>query len=222
MRVVDLTVPIGQGTPSPPIVDFPLQLKTATRGPGFWQASRVEMLLHTGSHVDFTKHYLAQGETADQVQLDRVIGRARLIDLTFLQPRQAITAADLEARCPPDLNAEVLLIRTDWTNQWWGTFPDYYVESPVCSPEAAEWLGEKGLKAVGFDCFAEESAKSNPFSPEDFDVHRIIGDSGAILCQQLYNLADLPADDAFTFLAPFIKLEGGEGAPARFFALIDE
>ncbi len=54
MRIVDLTVPIGNGTPSPPIVDFPLELTSMQRGPGFWQASRVEMLLHTGSHVDFS------------------------------------------------------------------------------------------------------------------------------------------------------------------------
>jgi len=222
MRVVDLTVPIAEGTPSPPTVDFPLRMTSMQRGPGFWQASRVEMLLHTGSHVDFTKHYLEDGETADQVALDRVIGSARVVDLTFVQPGYVITAADLQANAPAVADGDILLIRTDWTNQRWGQFPEYYVDSPVCSPEAAEWLAAKNLKAVGFDCFAEESAKSNPFSPEDFDVHRIVGDSGAILCQQLYNLALLPPDDEFLFLAPFVKLAGGEGAPARFFALVEE
>ena len=158
----------------------------------------------------------------DQVVLDRVIGSARVVDLTFVNPGYAITAADLEANAPPVTDGDILLIRTDWTNQRWGQFPEYYADSPVCSPEAAEWLAAKRLKAVGFDCFAEESAKSNPFSPEDFDVHRIVGDSGAILCQQLYNLALLPPDDQFLFLAPFVKLAGGEGAPARFFALVEE
>lgn len=222
MRIIDLTVPIAEGTPSPPIVDFPLRLTSMQRGPGFWQASRVEMLLHTGSHVDFTKHYLEDGETAEQVPLDRVIGRARVVDLTFVTARYSITAADLKAHAPSVTDGDILLIRTDWTNQFWGQFPAYYVDSPVCSPGAAEWLAAKNLKAVGFDCFAEESAKSNPFSPEDFDVHRIIGDSGAILCQQLYNLAVLPTEHDFLFLAPFVNLVGGEGAPARFFALLEE
>ncbi|NIV39063.1 MAG: hypothetical protein GWN58_59500, partial [Anaerolineae bacterium] len=55
-RIVDLSVPIGTGTLSPPSVNARLELTTYHRGPGFWQTSKVEMLLHTGTHVDFTRH----------------------------------------------------------------------------------------------------------------------------------------------------------------------
>ena len=109
------------------------------RWPGFWQASRVEMLLHTGSHVDFSKHYEEEGETANGVGLDRVIGRGRVVDLTFVEPLYAIQPADLEANAPQTSEGDILLIRTDWTDKHWGTFPEYYVDSPVCSPAAAEW-----------------------------------------------------------------------------------
>jgi kynurenine formamidase len=222
MRIIDLSVPIAHGTPSPPIVDFELVLTSHRMGPGFWQASKVETLLHTGSHVDFTKHYLEDGETATDVSLDRVIGQARIVDLTDLEPRSAIETAHLEGRAPTTVPGDILLLRTDWTDRHWGDFPSYYVDSPVCSPAAARWLGAKQLKAVGFDCFAEESAKSKPFSPEDFDVHEAIGDSGAIMCQQLFNLSLVPQDESFLFFAPFLKIAGGEGSPARFFALLDE
>lgn len=222
MRIVDLSVTIRQGTPSPPIVDLPLELQTRFMTPGHWQASKVGMLLHTGSHVDFSLHYRADGEEADGVDLDRVIGDAIVIDLTPIEPRHEITAADLEARAPELQPGDIILVRTGWTNQMWGTFPDYYVESPTCGAEAAEWLVAQQPKGVGFDCFAEESAKSTPFSPLDFDVHRIIGDSGAILMQQLHDLAELPPGRRVPFFAPFVKLEGGEGSPARFFALLDD
>lgn len=222
MRIIDLSVPIHQGTPSPPIVDFALELTSHQVGPGFWQASKVEMLLHTGSHVDFTKHYQEDGETALDVELDRVVGHARIVDLTDLEPRAAIEPRHLEDRAPAVAAGEVLLIRTDWTDRHWGNFPEYYADSPVCSPAGAEWLASKQLRAVGFDCFAEESAKSKPFSPEDFDVHEIIGNSGAILCQQLFNLGAVPQDERFLFFAPFLKIGGGEGSPARFFAMVDD
>ena len=67
MKIVDLSVPIGEMTLSPPSVNLQLQLTSYHRGPGFWQASKIEMLLHTGSHVDFSKHTVEDGETAVDV-----------------------------------------------------------------------------------------------------------------------------------------------------------
>jgi arylformamidase len=61
MEIVDLTVPIGEETLSPPSVNLQLKMTSYHRGPGFWQASKVEMLLHTGSHVDFLRHVQADG-----------------------------------------------------------------------------------------------------------------------------------------------------------------
>ena len=78
MEIVDLTVPIGEETLSPPSVNLQLKMTSYHRGPGFWQASKVEMLLHTGSHVDFLRHVQKDGETAVDVDLERVFGKAVL------------------------------------------------------------------------------------------------------------------------------------------------
>ena len=39
--------------------------------------------------------------------------------------------------------------------------------------------------------------------------------------QQLTNFSKLPTGERFHFFAPFIKITGAEGSPARFFALLD-
>jgi kynurenine formamidase len=39
--------------------------------------------------------------------------------------------------------------------------------------------------------------------------------------QQMTNLSKLPAGRRFQFFAPFVKLRGAEGSPARFFAVLD-
>ena len=39
--------------------------------------------------------------------------------------------------------------------------------------------------------------------------------------QQMTNLSQLPTEGRFKFFAPFIKMRGAEGAPARFFAALD-
>ena len=147
LRIVDLSVAIGEDTLSPPSVNQRLMLKSFHRGPGFWQASSVTMVLHTGSHVDFTKHVQEDGETAGDVSLDRVCGDALVIDLSHVGANHEITVADLEAHAPSVRKGDIVLVRTGWTEKMWGTFPDYYLRSPYCSPPAAQWMIDQAAKA---------------------------------------------------------------------------
>lgn len=221
MEIIDLTVPIGEATLSPPSVNLQLKMTSYHRGPGFWQASKVEMLLHTGSHVDFLRHVQENGETAVDVDLSRVFGKALIADLSYTNANHAITVHDLEAL---DLNiskGDIVLVRTDWTEKHWGNFPTYYMESPYCTQEAARWLVDAGAKAIGFDCFSEYCARLPDFTSEDFIIHKVILEGGSILMQQMTNLSKLPTSRKFDFFAPFVKLSGAEGSPARFFAILD-
>ncbi len=220
-RIVDLSVPIGEDTLSPPSVGLQLELTSYHRGPGFWQASKIEMLLHTGSHVDFSKHVQEDGETAVDVGLERVCGKALVVDLSFVEANHEICVADLEEHCPPLEEGDIVLVRTDWTEKHWGNFPTYYLESPYCAPEAAQWLVDRGARAIGFDCFSEYCARLPDFTSEDFIIHKVILENGSILMQQMTNLSQLPTSDRFDFFAPFINIRGAEGSPVRFFALVD-
>lgn len=221
MRIVDLTVAIGTDTYSPPSVNQPIGIKEYHKEPGFWMVSEITMMLHAGSHVDFTRHYVEGGETADIVPLDRTCGEAVIVDLMPLASDHDITPGDLEASAPEIRRGDIVLVRTGWSDGAWGEFPRYYVGSPACSPEAARWLVDTGAKAIGFDCFPERAAKKQSYLPSEFVVHEIIGDSGAILMQSMTNLGALPTGERFPFFAAFLKVKGGEGAPARYFALLD-
>ena len=222
MRIVDLSVPIGEATLSPPSVNLQLQMTSYHRGPGFWQASKIEMLLHTGSHVDFSKHTVEDGETAVDVALDRVFGPARVIDLSHVGPNHEISVADMEAHAQAIQPGDIALVRTDWTEKHWGNFPTYYMKSPYCAAEAAQWLVDRGARAIGFDCFSEYCARLPDFTSEDFIIHKVILENGAILMQQMTNLSQLPLGEQVQFFAPFIKIDGAEGSPARFFALVED
>lgn len=221
-RYVDLSVPIGEDTLSPPSVNLQLTLTSYHRGPGFWQASKVEMLLHTGSHVDFSKHTVENGETAVDVDLNRVFGKAVVVDLSFVEANHEITVADMEKHATHVQKGDIALVRTDWTEKHWGNFPTYYMESPYCSAEAAQWLIDRGARAIGFDCFSEYCARLPDFTSEDFIIHKVILENGAILMQQMTNLSQLPSNAHFQFYAPFIKITGAEGSPARFFAILED
>lgn len=223
MNIVDLTTPIGEGTLSPPSVNLQLSLNTKFRGPGFWRASSVTMVLHTGSHVDFSLHVKEDGESAVDVPIDKVSGQALLIDLGEVEPSHPITVEDIDKHDRVGVReGDIVLVRTAWTDRMWDNFPDYYLTSPYCTPEAARYLVSKNVKAIGFDCFSEYCARLPDFTSEDFIIHKIILESGRYYFQQMMNLVALPRDRRFTFFAPFLKIRGGEGSPARFFALLDE
>ena len=221
MRIVDLTVPIGPGTLSPPSVNLQLKLTPRFRQPGYWRASSVEMVLHTGSHVDFSAHVVAGGETAIDVSLDRFSGEALVVNVGPCAPNQGISVADLEQHAPGIRRGDIVLIRTDWTDRTWGRFPEYYLTSPYCTPEAARWIVAKQPKAIGFDCFSEFSARLPDFTPKDFIIHKIILEAGVYYFQQMTNLGALPTDRRFVLFAPCLKMREAEGSPARFFALLD-
>ena len=53
---------------------------------------------------------------------------------------EPITVDLLEQHAPPIQDGDVALCRTDWTEKAWDRFPDYYMRSPYCEPEAAGWL----------------------------------------------------------------------------------
>ena len=130
-KIIDLSVPIGEATLSPPSVNLQLKLTSFHRGPTFWQASKIEMLLHTGSHVDFSKHTVEDGETAIDVPLERVCGDALVVDLSFAEANHEISVADMEEHAQAVEPGDIVLVRTDWTEKHWGNFPTYYVESPL-------------------------------------------------------------------------------------------
>ena len=58
MRIVDLTVPIGSDTYSPPSVNQPIGITTHFKEPGFWMVSEITMMLHSGSHNWFSMWWL--------------------------------------------------------------------------------------------------------------------------------------------------------------------
>src|SRR5437899_2323794 len=58
------------------------------------------------------------------------------------------------------------------------------------------------------------------FSSEDFPMHRVILGAGVVIMEGLTNLGALP-HRRVEFAAPFYKIAGTEGAPARFFATLD-
>jgi arylformamidase len=218
-KVVDLTVTVGAETKSPPSTDMRVELEQHRRGPGFWQVTSISQSLHTGSHVDSALHCFTDGGTTAEIPLERVIGEAFVIDCSHAEPEQPIEPSDLEKAGGRDIEEDlIVIVRTDWTDRTWGRFPEFFTRSPYLTEEAAEWLVARRPRALGFDFFEEYSARLPDFTSEDFKCHRVVLGAGLPLLEQITNLGAI-GRPRFDFFAPFYKIAGTEGAPARYFAL---
>lgn len=218
---MDLSVVVDGSTLGPPAAGSPpVLLETVRKGPGHWQSSRVAMLLHTGSHVDAPLHVVADGATIAGVSIDRIVGEAVVVHVRDVEPREAIDAERLAAAGAEPHPGEILVVRTDWTDRTWGTFPDYYTRSPYLTIDGARWLADREPSAVVVDFFEEECAVSADFTSEDFVVHRELLGRGIPIVEQATNLGAVGAD-RFLLAAPFFLVEGVEAAPCRILALLD-
>jgi len=219
-RFIDLSVTVDENTFSPPSTNMKLEVTPHRRGPGFWQVSSVRQSLHTGAHIDSPLHVFADGITTAEISLDQVMGEALVVDLSFVGPNHEITIDDLRRGGADDVRrGDIVLLRTDWTDKLYGTWPDYFTRSPFFPPAAAQWLVDRGPKNIGFDFFEEYCARLPEFTSEDFAMHRVILGAGVVIMEGLTNLGALPRRRV-DFAAPFYKIAGTEGAPARFFATV--
>lgn len=219
-RIIDLSVTVDRTTQAPPAAKGRLvDIQHHRRGPGHWQVSSVDMLLHTGSHVDSTWHVFEDGETIAATALDRVVGEASVIDCSTVGPREPIDAAMLEEAAGDVRAGDLIAIRTDWTDRTWGDFPRFYTQSPYLTEDGADWLVEREPNAIVFDFFEEYSAALDDFTSEDFVVHKKLLGVGLPLIESATHLGAL--EPRCRLFAPFFRLDDAEAAPCRVFAIID-
>jgi arylformamidase len=219
-RFIDLSVTVDENTVSPPSTNMRLEVTPHRRGPGFWQVSSVNQSLHTDAHIDSPLHVFRDGITTAEITLDQVMGDALVVDLSWVGANHEITVEDLKTGGAGDVKrGDIVLLHTGWTDKMYGTWPDYFTRSPYFPPAVAQWLVDRGPKNIGFDFFEEYCARLPDFTSEDFAMHRVILGAGVVIMEGLTNLAALPRRRV-EFAAPFYKIAGTEGAPARFFATV--
>ena len=220
VHYIDLSVTVDTNTKSPPSTNMKVDLTQHHRGPGFWQVTSVQQSLHTGAHIDSPLHVFKDGITTAEIRLEQVMGEAKVLDLSFVGANHGITIDDLK-RAGGDRvrQGDIVLLRTNWTDKMYGTWPDYFTQSPFFPAVSAQWLVAKGPKSIGFDFFEEYCARLVDFTSEDFTMHRVILGAGIVIMEGLTNLGALP-QQGVSFYAPFYKIAGTDGAQARFFATV--
>lgn len=182
-----------------------------------WQGSTVSMFCHYGTHVDAPVHFIKGGAGIHDAPLGKLIGPAGVIDLSDHGAGAGIAADTLEGRGRHVVPGDIVILRTGWTDACWGADP-FWKSGPYLCVDGAEWLVERGVKAIVYDFAEEEAVRKQGFRGEDCVVHHTILGRDIYNIEYVHGLGKISAPRCGIVALP-IKLHGLDGAPARVLAI---
>ena len=234
-RIVDLTHAFGPDTIVwPTEQDFRLVIQQAgeTAGGYYYASNRLEMAEHGGTHIDAPVHFSRDGQTLDQVPIERLVGTSVRIDVTAPCARDRdyrVTIQDFEqwetahGRIP---DRAIVLVDTGFA-RFWPSRQDYLgtelrgqegvqaLHFPGLHPNAAVWLvRERQVKAMGIDTASIDYGQSTKF-----ETHVALLSHNVPVFENLADLRSLPAT-GFDVIALPMKIAGGTGGPLRIVAVL--
>lgn len=207
---VDLTYPLSEDVPRSAMFGPP-QFPRITEIPtSIINTSRMEMVVHTGTHVDSPLHFCADGPGMDEVPIDRMMGQGVVLCIEA-DACYEITANDLANASPQIEPGDIVAITTNWGGRW-GTKD--WTSHPYISEEAAAWLMDKQVKMVAVDTINPDLPHDLRYEGFDFPVHRALLQRGILIAEQVANLEAL-AGNRVEFFFGALPILACDGAPAR-------
>ncbi len=211
MTVLDLTHLLAPGMPVYPGADAPDLRQVRTVARDGWDEKWIGLSSHHGTHMDAPAHMLEGAPTLDRMEAGRFLGRGWAADVSALGGG-CIGPAVLEAHREAIEGCDFVLFHTGWAARWGRE--DYFRDFPVLAPDAAQWLGERGLKGIGFDTVSADPVGA------DSRIHRILFRAGLVLIENLTGL-DALLGRSFQFICLPLKVAEADGSPVRAVALVD-
>jgi len=173
--------------------------------------SELRLGTHTGTHVDPPSHFIDGGAGADELSLETLIGAASVLDLRAVS--RSIGPEDL-ARAGLANGATRVLLKTTNSERWRERGRAFSEDFVSLSPEGAQWLVARGVRLVGVDFLSVEA-----FGAPGHPTHHTLLGAGVVILEGL-DLSAVPSGE-FTLVCLPLKLEGGDGSPARAVLLRD-
>ena len=163
-------------------------------------SSALNMSVHSGTHIDAPFHFVADGNTIDQLPLERFIGPA----LVYAVEAERYITKEHVAGIRLD-GATRVLFKTK--NSALLRKQEYDPDFVAISVEAAQSLVELGVELVGLDYLSVAHAD------EQVPVHRAFLDHGVVLLEGIDLSAVAPG--RYELMCLPIPLGDSDGAPCR-------
>ncbi len=207
-KAIDLSHPITHQMPVFP-ADPAVGVLTHHHYQNGYFVSQVIFGTHTGTHIDVPIHKIKGGKSVDQVGVDRFMGRAYVMDFTFLKPLEEITAEQLDRFADKLDGVDTVIIKTGWSKHFGKE--DFFTSFPGISEEAVDWLAAHSIRLIGL-----ESPSVNALRHEE--IHTLLLQRDIYIVESLTNVDQITKEYVELYAVP-LKLKGLDGSPVRAFAI---
>jgi arylformamidase len=165
------------------------------------RSSTIKLGSHTGTHIDSPAHLLQDGGSIEEIDLTKLMGRCRVLNLTSVE--EAITENDL-APCAISADEIILLKTSNSALPNEGPFNKNFV---YLEKSGAAYLARCNIKAVGIDYLGIE--RNQP----DHETHITLLKNGISIIEGL-RLQNVEEGEYKLKCLP-LSIRGVEAAPAR-------
>jgi len=201
-NIIDISLPLSVSLPTwPKSPGFEL-LPVAMFEEDGYNETMIRMGSHFGTHIDAPRHFLPNGLTVDQINLEDLIGQVYVAEVLNVK---SISADTLELLSLP-VGINRLLFKT-LNSSLWSSTNEFCKDFVALTLDGVQWLVDFGIKLVGIDYLSIQR-----FHDSNRTHEKLLG-AGIIVLEGL-NLAKVQQGYYELTCLP-LPVVGAEGAPAR-------
>lgn len=180
-----------------------------------------DLQTHMFTHIDAPKHVVADGKTLDDFPVDLCIGKAAVLDVSYVKPNQGIGAEDLEKAYQKCEKADIILVKTSWGLHRDWTSKEFWDDAPYITEDGAKFLLSISPKVVGYDFPQDYDIRRLRTVDEhecDLTTHRYLLKNEILMIEYMTNMWEITGNNV-DFVGLPLKLDHADGAQIRCVAL---
>lgn len=156
MKLIDLTIPLGIGTPAWPTYE-PLQVKYFKRlAPNGANGQLLTHSNHLGTHLDGEIHFYTPGKDIASLTMDYLVHDAAIVDLSDVCGDYDVYTSKMITDRVEVKEGDILVIHTGYHHFGWDmpTADEirYMVKHPGPDREFGEWAKKMKIRWIAVDC----------------------------------------------------------------------
>lgn len=160
--------------------------------------SRLDMDLHTGTHIDAPLHIIENGEKIENMMLSKLITKCKVLDFTNI--KESISKDELKTKNIEE--GDFILLKTK--NSLSDEFNKDFV---YLDKVGAKYLAKLNIKGVGIDALGIERSQVG------HETHKILMEKNIYIIEGLR--LEYIKEDEYVLIALPLKIENAEASPCR-------
>ncbi|MCV9386708.1 cyclase family protein [Reichenbachiella ulvae] len=178
-----------------------------------WNAKTLTIYSHAGTHMDAPLHFGVSDTTVDELHPSKLMAKAWILDVDIHDASQLIDGKDFEGQLEKVQRGDSILVRTHWAENY--NQPNFKSELPRLSEAFCRWCVQKKINMLGVEPLSVANVAD---LKEVTEIHKILLGGGVTIIEGLMGLDQIQSPSVFLIALP-LKIQNGDGAPARVVAL---